>query len=105
MEHEEILTVIHNNPALLLYFYNDRCAPCQALRPKVESLIRESFPRMAIRLINAAENPATTSYFSVFQAPTLLVFFDGKEVVRESKYVAIEQLRVKIERYYSLYFG
>ena len=36
--------LIENEQALLLYFYNDDCAPCLSLRPKVLELVKKSFP-------------------------------------------------------------
>jgi len=42
---------------------------------------------------------------SVFTVPTILIFFDGKELIRTSRNISIEQLRGQIRRYYQLIFG
>lgn len=100
----ELENTILNKPALLAYFYNDACAPCQALRPKVSEMAAEQFPKMELVFINAANNPEITAHFGIFSAPTLLVFFEGKETIRESKYISIPELQSKTERYYRMVF-
>jgi thioredoxin 1 len=94
-----------NSPALLLYFYNDSCAPCVALRPKVETMITEEFPKMSYSYINAAQYPELAASNGVFASPTIVVFFDGKETFRVSKYISIDELSGRIGRYYEMIFG
>jgi thioredoxin 1 len=92
-------------PALLLYFYNDSCAPCVALRPKVEAMMMEDFPKMDYAWINAAQFPELVASNGVFASPTIVVFFDGKENFRVSKYISIDELAGRIGRYYGMLFG
>ena len=101
---ESIKIEVADNPAIMLYFFNDNCAPCLALRPKVESLVNDEFPKMKLVFINATDYPKLEADHSIFGAPTLLVFFDGKEVFRESKYVSVDQMKERIDRYYRLIF-
>lgn len=96
--------LIRISPALLVYFYNDRCAPCVALRPKVEAMITEEFPKMSHTYINAAEFPELAASNGVFASPTIVVFFEGKENFRVSKYISIDELAGRISRYYNLLF-
>ncbi|HOI88091.1 MAG TPA: thioredoxin family protein [Lentimicrobium sp.] len=102
---EELDGLNRTSAALLLYFYNDSCAPCVALRPKVEELITNRFPRMDHSYINAGLNPALAASNGVFASPAILVFFDGKETFRVSKYVSIDELASRIQRYYNLIFS
>ncbi len=95
---------VEENPAILLYFFNNNCSPCLALRPKVENLIENEFPKMKLLFINAEANPELSAGCGIFGAPTLLFFFDGKEVFRESKYVSVDNLKDRIQRYYQLIF-
>jgi len=41
----------------------------------------------------------------VFAAPTILVFFDGRETIRKSRNIGIDELRREIERPYSMIFS
>ncbi len=101
---EEIKGLIENETAVIIYFYSDNCAPCVSLRPKVQQLVNESFPKIQLVLINAEIHPALPAAFSVFANPTLILFFDGREYRRESKYISIPQLSESIERPYKMLF-
>jgi thioredoxin-like negative regulator of GroEL len=90
--------------ALLLYFYNDDCAPCISLRPKVEHLKVQSFPKMKLIFVNSKVNVEIPASFGIFSNPTILLFFEGKEYRRFSKYISINELQQAIERYYRLLF-
>lgn len=104
MEIIDIQNRISINQALLLYFYNDSCAPCKVLRPKVQEMIESEFPKMCFILINAENFPATSAEFGVFASPTIIAFFEGKEYIRESKNISISELHDKINRIYSMIF-
>jgi len=100
----EIQNLIQDNEALLIYFSTNQCAPCVSLRPKVLNLVQTKFPKMKMEFIDAESAPEITGHFSVFASPTILLFFDGKETRRFSKYVSVAELGESIERYYKLIF-
>jgi thioredoxin 1 len=104
MELNDIQNYTKGNQAVLLYFYNDSCAPCKVLRPKVQELVESSFPEMKFMLINAEQYPATAASYGVFASPTIIAFFEAKEYIRESKNISISELHDKINRIYSMIF-
>ena len=104
MEIKNIESLVAEKTAVLLYFYNDNCAPCKILRPKVQELVQDEFPNIEFRLINAEQFPATSAQYGVFSSPTLLVYFEGKEYIRESKNISVSELHDKIERIYRMVF-
>ena len=104
MELNEIQHLIATTPAVMLYFYNDSCAPCKILRPKVQSLVESEFPKLEFMLVDAEQSAESSAYFSIFSSPVILVFFEGKEYIRESKNIAINELHNKIERIYNMAF-
>lgn len=104
MEIKDIESLITEKTAVLLYFFNDNCAPCKILRPKIQELVQDEFPNIEFRLINAEQFPATSAQYGVFSSPTLLVYFEGKEYIRESKNISISELHDKIERIYRMVF-
>ena len=99
---EELKDAISNTKAIVLYFKHNHCPPCQILRPKVENLIREGFSDMVFQVVDTVENPLLASVYHVFSNPTILVFFEGKEYIRKSKYITISELRQEINRLYQL---
>ncbi|MBN2614797.1 MAG: thioredoxin family protein [Bacteroidales bacterium] len=101
---DQLEDLIHTEMASILYFYNDHCAPCISLRPKVIKLVEEEFPEIKLAFVNSEKFPELPARFSVFSNPTIILFFDGKEYRRESKYISIPQLSAEIERPYQLIF-
>jgi thioredoxin-like negative regulator of GroEL len=97
--------IISANKGVLVYFYNSMCAPCLILRPKVEELMDTSFPLVKMVFINAVVYPELPAEFEIFTSPSMLVFFEGKEVIREGKHVSVDAFQEKIERYYTMVFG
>jgi thiol-disulfide isomerase/thioredoxin len=100
----ELQTLINENQAVMLYFYNDNCAPCKVLRPKVQQMVQDEFPNIKFYLINTELQAVLSAHYGIFSSPTLLVFFEGKEYIRESKNISISELHEKTERFYSMIF-
>ena len=100
---EELQDLVAEKPAVLAYFYNDNCAPCLSLRPKVIDMVNEHFPMLELRFINSDKRDIPANY-GVYDNPTLLVFFDRKEYIRVSKYVSTHQLTEQIKQYYEMIF-
>lgn len=88
---------------LLVYFFNNDCAPCLSLRPKVEELINHRFPLMDLVYVDAKEFPEVISAYQAYSFPVLIFFFEGKEYLRYSKYVSLSELSESIGRIYDLY--
>ncbi len=101
---EELEFYVKTNKAVALYFYNDNCGPCHALRPKIQELIKSKFEKIKLVLVNSLKYPALNPSFEVYANPTLLIFFEGKEYIRKSKYVSISELESEITRLYNLLF-
>ena len=100
----ELQFLIKSEIALLLYFYNDDCPPCFSLRPKVETLINNEFPKMKLNWINSKKYPEMPAQYHVFANPAILVFFEGKEYKRFSKYISTDEMYHSIKRVYDLLF-
>lgn len=101
---EAVQELIKEEMALLVYYYNDDCAPCISLRPKVEELIENDFPLMKLVFVNSKNFPMIPANYGVFSNPTLLLYFDGKESKRYSKYISIVELSQVIGRYYQMIY-
>lgn len=100
----EIQNLIEKNEAVLIYFSTNHCAPCISLRPKVKDLLQTKFPKMKMEFMDAESALEMSGHFNVFASPTILLFFDGKETRRFSKYVSVAELEESIERYYTMIF-
>lgn len=95
---------IRSESMVLVYLSRPDCGVCRSLKPKVMDLLVE-YPGITSYYVDLDENPAAAGEYSVFTIPGILVFVDGKETVREARYVSVEQLDRRIGRIYDLRFG
>jgi thioredoxin 1 len=100
----EFEVLVRSEEALMLYFFSNQCVTCMSLRPKIQELVAARFTKMLMQLIDAQANPSIAAHFGVFSTPTILVFFNGHEHFRVSRFVSLPQLEATIERPYHLLF-
>ncbi|MCU4155008.1 thioredoxin family protein [Carboxylicivirga sp. A043] len=89
---------------VLKYFSHQRCNVCKVLKPKVQQMLTEKFPKMSFEYVDIEEQPAVAAENQVFTVPTLLIFFEGKEYYRFARNVSLGQLIDAIERPYQMLF-
>ena len=104
MNLNEIEDYIKSNLAVLVYISTTECNVCKALKPKVEELLTNDFPKMKFIYIESNKQADIAAQYSVFTVPTILVFFDGKEHIRKSRFIGIGELFASMERTYNLIF-
>ncbi|WP_372947938.1 thioredoxin family protein [Mariniphaga sp.] len=102
---EEFNTLKQEESALLGYFSTEACNVCKVLKPKVAELIQEEFPKVKLAYVKSDILPDVAGQHQVFAAPTILVFFDGRETIRKSRNIGIDELRREISRPYSMIFS
>jgi len=101
---EDVVLKLKQEQAVMLYFYSNNCAPCISLRPKVIDLVKQEFPRMELFLVNSEKHAEIAAAHNCFSNPTLILYFEGREFRRMSKYISIPQLSGEIMRPYALLF-
>ncbi len=101
---QDIQNKINNAQGLLLYFYTDHCSACKQLRPKVQDLMETKFAKMEQLYLRSNDYMELCSQLGVFSNPTLIVFFEGKEYMRWSKYVSTNEIENGLERLYKMVF-
>ena len=95
--------LIAREQMLLLYLSRPGCGVCTALKPKVEELLR-SYPRVRAAYLDLDALPDAAGRFSIFTIPGILLFVEGRESVREARYLSIDQLEAAIARPYGFLF-
>lgn len=105
MNPQQLQALPQKHKALILYFFHDQCAPCLSLRPKVSDLVKGHFPEIELVFIDAFKHPELSAAMGAFAFPTLILYLEGTEAGRWSKYVSISQLQEHISRPYDILFG
>lgn len=101
---EEFRDAVDKNTAVLAYFSTHSCSVCHVLKPKVDQMIADHFPQMKALSIQSDQQSELAAQNRVFAAPTVLVFFEGRETIRKSRAFGIEELKAEIQRPYSVLF-
>lgn len=86
----------------MLYFSAPTCNVCHALKPKLFDAIQSNFETFEIVSIDTSLSQDIAAHFSVFSIPTVLVFLDGREFLRKSRHMSVDEVVREIERPYAI---
>lgn len=92
---DQWLTISASEPKLLLFVKTDHCSVCEGLYPQVAEL-EEKYP-FPFYKVNAAQVPEVAGQLSLFTAPVVLLFHQGKEMTRFARFVQMEQLKHRMD--------
>lgn len=92
----EALTAIQEQKNVLIYISTQNCTVCHAVLPKVEKML-EAYDMPAYHF-DATETPEVASRFEVLTAPAVLVFNQGKEVLRQARFIDFEKLKTMLDQ-------
>ena len=87
-----------------MYFTSPGCGVCVHLKPKVKEMIEREFPNLEFEIVDITQKPEMAGKYTVFTAPTVLVYFDGKESHRFVRHMSVGEIEDKVRRLYELYF-
>jgi len=91
--------------AVLFYFSHKDCNVCKVLKPKIIELIENNFSKIEIYYCDTVNSPEIAAQNQIFIVPTIMIFFTGKEYIRKSRNLSIEELQNEINRPYGLIFN
>lgn len=101
---EEFNEIKQNNKGVLFYFSNDTCNVCKVLKPKIYEMLQDNYSEIPFYYVDISLTPEISAQNSVFTIPTLIVFFDGKETIRKSRHIGVDELKDSIKRPYEILF-
>jgi len=94
---EEIRHFIAENKLAFVYISRTNCGVCHAVQPQVQEMLEE-FPAIKAIQANADDIPEVAGEFTVFTVPALLLFVEGKEMIREARFVVMDELHHQFQR-------
>lgn len=100
---EEIKNIISDNKMVILYFSNKLCGACEVIRNKVQNIL-EFYSKVKMIDIDGEEQLELAAMNNVFSFPLLILYVDGKEVIRVGRNVNLLELESIIKRYYNMLF-
>lgn len=101
---EEFNTVTSKSDAVCIYLSTQECNVCKVLKPKVYQMLKDEFEKIDFYYVDLNQSREIAGQLSVFSVPTILIYFTGKETIRASRNIHLEDLKDQIERYYKMIF-
>jgi len=99
---ENIENSIKENLAVMVYFSAPTCNVCHALKPKLMQALESNFKEFIVESVDISVEEDIAPHFGVFAIPTVLVFLDGKEFLRKSRHMSVDEVVREIKRPYEI---
>jgi len=99
---QNINNTIQNNLAVMVYFSAPTCNVCHALKPKLLEALEQNFSDFKVESVDISVVEDVAPHFGVFAIPTILVFLDGKEFLRKSRNMSVDEVIREIKRPYEI---
>ena len=97
---EQTIEAINSERLVLLYISMPNCSVCHAVKPRVEQMFaNHDLPMYAL---DAFEYQEVAGTFQVMTAPAILVFYQGKEVHRQARFINFQQLETLVDNYLAM---
>jgi len=82
---------------LMVDFWAEWCAPCRAIAPTLEELVREGNGTVTLAKVNVDENPGLAARYGIRSIPTILFVKDGKVQDQMVGAVPKPQIQAKLQ--------
>jgi len=102
---EDFNHAIESHEMTLFYFSHEKCGVCQVLKPKIEELIKNHFPKVQLFYIDTQISLEISAQNTVFTNPVVLVYIFGKEHFRKARNMGLQELKNILEKPYSVIFS
>lgn len=86
----------------MVYFSAPSCNVCHALKPKLLEALDANFKDFKVQSVDISTTEEIAPYFGVFAIPTVLIFLDGKEFLRKSRHMSVDEVIREIKRPYEI---
>jgi len=94
----DIKDFIKKNKFVMLYFSSDGCNVCDDVLPMIEELLKEH-SKIVSGHVEIQNIPSVASVFGIFTIPAIIIFLEGKEIVRQARYINFIELKEQIQRF------
>ena len=99
---QNIQKSIDENLAVMVYFSAPTCNVCHALKPKLLEELDANFSKFVVESVDISTEEDIAPHFGVFAIPTVLILLDGKEFLRKSRHMSVDEVINEIRRPYEI---
>lgn len=94
----EIKHLIAASPMAILVSKTSSCGVCESVAAKIDELLPH-YPKVTGMISYIEQVPALASEYLILGAPTVILFVEGKEVYRESRFVKMAELHRQLQNW------
>ncbi|MED1568345.1 thioredoxin family protein [Bacillus paramycoides] len=88
---EELATYIEEQQLVLLFIKTENCGVCDVMLRKVNYVL-EGYDYVEKVEVLLQDMQEIAGRYLVFTGPTVLLFHEGKEILRESRFISLENI-------------
>jgi len=89
--------VLEANLPVIVDFWAPWCGPCRVIAPTLDALAQQHADKLLVVKVNTDENPEWAMKYGVQGIPTLLFFWQGKLVDRQTGALPPPALKTRVE--------
>lgn len=94
----EIQEIIDRKKGItLFYFSHPDCGVCSVIKPKIEDFLSRT-PGISGYNSSLNDDPMIAGQLTIYSLPMVLIYAEGREVLREGRFVVMDVLEPKIRR-------
>ncbi|RQD69971.1 MAG: thioredoxin [Tindallia sp. MSAO_Bac2] len=80
----------------ILYVGISSCEVCHAIKPKLDELLK-NYPEVEVFEVDLEEIPEISGAHLVFTVPAVILFYQGKEIYRASRFIDLKELEMRLK--------
>lgn len=92
--YDELMDTINTQTFFLLYTTSPNCSVCHADYPRVKA-IADAAGVMSYT-VDVSQVPLITGQLNLFSSPTVMLYYEGKEIHRQARIIDFEELAYRI---------
>lgn len=100
INYTEMKELIKIEPVIIIVG-NESCGVCKVLKMKIEDIANRN--DIVVYYIDYEKNKQISGEYSILSIPIILFLIEGKEYLRESRYINLAEFEEKIKRYKKLH--
>lgn len=94
---------LRSGPALLVLFGGANCGVCQTIKLRLEGLMAQHFPEIALAYVDCEQTPDVCAQHSVFALPFVKLFIEGQLSLERARSFSLQELTAQIQRVYEFW--